>query len=425
MARSHGWIAILSLVMLSACAEKKTANTVFEKSSEECQADVVPGEYIVNHVNGEIEVVTANSDDEFKAGYVTENLNSIHFAEPQYHVRPSYNPRSIIRFDDSNLIDNWGAARVEVDKVWAQGIRGEGVIVAVVDSGMDIHHTQLSTQLFKNTGEVGTDADGKDKSTNGKDDDGNGYVDDVSGYDFLGKRPLRGDYMSHGTHVSGIVAAHHRDTVAGKSGYVQGIAPNATLLPLAFLDSSGGTMSDGVLAIRYAVAQGARVINASWGGSLCSRSLRDVIGGLETVGVTFVSAAGNDALNVDRFKEYPASFNLAAQITVGAVGPNHDLLAEFSNFGVNSVHIFAPGQEIYSTVPGNSVAPLSGTSMATPFVAGSLALLLSAHPEATTAELRRALYASATKDANYLNASKGRLNMASALATLEQIISER
>lgn len=422
--RSHGWIALLLASTLAACGQKKTADAVYKAAADECQADVVANQFIVNHLDGRLEVVTADSEEEFKRGYLTENLNSVYFAEPQFRVNSQVEPYDIIRETDATTIDNWGAQRVKADQAWAQGTRGEGVIVAIIDSGMDMSHAQLKSQLYQNSGEVGVDANGNDRANNGIDDDGNGYIDDVHGYDFLGKRPAWGDYMNHGTHVSGIVAAHHNDSVAGSSGFVQGIAPNATLMPLAFLDRNGGTMSDGVLAIRYAVKQGARVINASWGGNLCSLSLREAISALEGTGVTFVAAAGNEALNVDRFKEYPASFNLAAQLTVGAVGRNHDVLAEFSNFGLNSVHIFAPGDRIFSTVPGG-VASLSGTSMAAPYVTGSLALLLSAHPDATTNEMRRALYAAAYKDPNYLNASKGRLDLAAAIAALEDQITGR
>jgi subtilisin family serine protease len=173
-------------------------------------------------------------------------------------------------------------------------------------------------------------------------------------------------------------------------------------------------MLNGVYAIQYAVKRGAKVINASWGGAGCSRSLKETIAGLQAQGVIFVSAAGNDSSNIDRTPMYPASLDYAAQIVVGATG-DHDHMAEYSNYGAQHVHIFAPGSEIVSTYPGGGLASLSGTSMATPFVSGAIALLLSAQPTADVVKIRQALYASAIKRGEYINASQGRMDLTQAL----------
>jgi subtilisin family serine protease len=185
-------------------------------------------------------------------------------------------------------------------------------------------------------------------------------------------------------------------------------------------------MSDAVRALGYAVKRGARVVNASWGGQQCSRSLRESIRTLEGQNVFFVTAAGNaiyrkPANNIELVPEYPASLNLFSMLTVGAV----DLAgttAEFSNFGPTAVHLFAPGENITSTLPGNQMGPLNGTSMATPFVAGAVALLLSAEPAATVPQVRQALYSSASTRADYVNASKGRLNLRGTLGILRQLM---
>ncbi|MGZ3723194.1 MAG: S8 family peptidase, partial [Bdellovibrionales bacterium] len=270
--------------------------------------------------------------------------------------------------------------------------------------------------------EFGADTHGGRKENNQVDDDANGYVDDYSGYDFVHNHGLLGDNQYHGTHVSGIVAGAHHDTTAKIEPYVQGVAPDAKLLPLAFLDDQGsGNMSDAVRAINYAVSRGARVINASWGGTECSATLRDAIAGLNAKNVIFVAAAGNDSANVDRNPEYPASLNLLSQITVGATG-DHDYMAQYSNYGLAAVHIFAPGTNIVSTLPGGQMGFLSGTSMATPFVTGAVALLLSAVPDATPAQIRLALYNSSAKYADYLNASRGRLDLGRALTELHTIV---
>lgn len=407
--------------VLAACGEQKTSERIFEKAgSEECAGAVIQGRYMVRYTDGRMATVNATSDKEFLDGYVTRNLASIEYAEPDYRVQVKAGQLNVMA--GPGVADNWGVERVHVEALWAQGLRGQGIAVAVVDSGMDLAHPQLAKRVYTNPGEQGVDSLGRDRMTNGIDDDGNGLIDDAIGYDFAADRPLRGDYQHHGTHVAGIIVAEHPDTEAGPQPYVQGVAPEAKVLPLAFLDETGsGSMSNGVRAIEYAVVRGARVINASWGGPMCSRSLRDTISRLEGRGVIFLAAAGNDRSDVDRFKEYPASLNLAAQITVGATG-EADFMAEYSNYGAQAVHIFAPGTSIISTIPGNRMGSLSGTSMATPFVAGAVALLLGAEPTAQARQIRQALYNSAVKRSDYINASRGRMDLSIALSELRRIM---
>ncbi|MGE4133759.1 MAG: S8 family peptidase [Bdellovibrionales bacterium] len=410
---------LTGMLALSACGKQKTSSGNYSKPAEECVADVVPQNFIVRYLDGRIERVQAPSEAEFLRGFFAENQNQIETAEPDYFVRNHVGTFA----QDGEVVttsDNWGMARVHAEAMWAQGQYGSGVIVAVVDSGMDISHAQFSARVAKNVGEVGLDAQGHDKATNGIDDDGNGLVDDAGGWDFVDRVPLTKDHQYHGTHVAGVIAAEHADTVSGEKSYVQGLAPLARILPLSFLDSSGsGFMSNGVLAIEYAVQRGAKVINASWGGSVCSKSLRDIVSGLAARGVVFVSAAGNEGKNIDLYKSYPASLDFAAQLTVGAVGAQ-DLLTTFSNYGPKTVHIFSPGSKIISTIPGQRMAALSGTSMAAPFVSGAVALLLGAEPSATVDQIRQALYRSAHREGSYINASQGRLDMAAALAELRR-----
>lgn len=401
----------LTLVLpgLSACGKKTTSSPVYQKPVEECAADVVPNRYIVRYKDGAIKTVSASSVEAFLSEHVEKDLDKVAYSEPDYFVRVAPSAEA----NTNPPPDNWAAARVGADSLWSAGIRGGGVAVAVIDSGMDLSHPQLQAQVMENPGEAGA------KAVNGIDDDGNGLIDDHVGYDFNQKRPLQGDYQMHGTHVAGIVAAAHSDTVAGPAPHVQGIAPEAKILPLAFLNASGsGMMSDAVTAIIYAVARGARVINASWGGTVCSKSLRDAIDGLSKTNVVFVAAAGNDSLNIDRYKEYPASLDFFAQITVGATG-DYDYLAQFSNYGSRSVHIFAPGQSIVSTVPGGT-ASFSGTSMAAPVVSGAVALLVGAEPTARADQIRTALYNTAFKQSHYLNACQGRLDLRQALTELRR-----
>lgn len=411
------FLAVLAIT--TACSKTKNASDSFEKASAECLGEAIPNRFMVKYLDGRLEVVSASSKEQFIAGYLTEHLDEVEFAEHDFRIHSKVN--LVNSLAQSAYNDNWGAKVVGADTLWQQNVRGTDVGVAVIDSGMDLTHTQLRKRVFVNPGEAGLDNQGLDRSNNGIDDDGNGFIDDAAGYDFIRNKPLLGDYNFHGTHIAGIIAGQHTDLIASGSTYVQGVAPEAKILPLAFLDENGsGSLADGVRAIIYASSRGVKVINASWGGSNCSRSLKDAIANLNERGIVFVAAAGNERLNLDIYREYPASFDLPAQITVGAVGEN-DFMADYSNYGRRSVHIFAPGTDIISTVPGG-MASLSGTSMAAPFVSGAVALLKSAHPEASPQQIRDALYTSATRYTDFLNASQGRLDLRRALSELRRIL---
>ncbi|HMN68449.1 MAG TPA: S8 family peptidase [Bdellovibrionales bacterium] len=394
----------------------------FQTASGECAADVIPKRFLVQYVDGTTEVVEAESKDDFIDGFLEKNRDRIAFAEHDFRVRgvpfagnPGVNKKAA-------FADNWGPIRVGVESLWQQNLYGADVIVAVVDTGVDIEHPQLRDRIVVNLDETGVDERGRNRATNGVDDDGNGFIDDAYGYNFAKDRGLTGDNDFHGTHVAGIIAAEHNDSQARAAGYVQGLAPKAKILPVAFLGEGGnGNMSNGVAAIKYAVLRGAKVINASWGGSACSRTLREVIRTLADKGVAFVSASGNEELNIDRSFMYPASFNLPGQITVGATG-QMDSMARYSNYGVKNVHIFAPGTLIVSTFPGGEMMESSGTSMATPFVAGAIAILMGAEPTATVDQIREALFLSAYHNPSYLNASQGRLDLTTALTELRALL---
>ena len=387
-------------LILTGCGDQFGQHSQFEQSSDACSASVVAHQYVVNFKNGETRVVRADSDRDLISTVIEPQKDLINFAEPDYHVRQSRGPMWANKKTTTSA-DNWGAASIGADQLWRAGVRGDGVTVAVIDSGMDLTHPQLAGRLLN---------------------------DGDKGFDFINTRSLAGDFAKHGTHVAGIIAAEHEDTVAGAGAHVEGVAPHANLLPLAFLDGDGlGLMSDAVRALNYALKRGARVVNASWGGQQCSRSLRETIRTLEGRNVFFVTAAGNAAYrhaasNIEIAPEYPASLNLFSMLTVGAVDLAGNT-AEFSNFGPSAVHLFAPGENITSTLPGNQMGPLNGTSMATPFVSGAVALLLSAEPGATVPQVREALYSSAFTRGDYVNASKGRLNLRTTLATLRAVMS--
>lgn len=396
----------------AACSKVKDSETIFPKVSHECEDASIKGRYVVRWSNGLVTLHKGGDRQQVMQEFVEKNVETLDLVEPDYRVStPETRSAGNIPTAQLGSADNWGQVRMNASAAWTAGNYGGGITVAVIDSGMDTTHPQLQNQLAKNPGEI---------AGNGIDDDHNGFIDDVAGFDFTTDSPAVHDTNSHGTHVSGIIAAEHHDTSAGSRDYVQGVAPMAKILPLTFIDQSGsGSLYDAMRAIDYASQRGAQVINASWGGSACSTIMRDQVGALYAKRIIFVAAAGNSGMNIDLAPEYPAAFNVLSQITVGATG-NFDSRAQFSNYGDQGVHIFAPGVDIVSTLPNRQIGPMSGTSMATPMVAGAVALLLSAKPNVTMEQLRSVIYQSAHFDRSYRNASQGRFDLGAALARLLQ-----
>lgn len=373
------FLGISQILFLTGCLEKEEVQTpqqVTIQAKPQCEQNAVPNQYIITWKDGSASVATDFSESELKKQIMAPFASAIKYVEKDYlitlgEIRPSADA----------TVDpvNWGVDAIRAPAAWKQNIIGSNTIVAVVDSGVDVSHVQLKGQLFVNQKEFNGKA--------GVDDDGNGIIDDISGYNFAENSPNNRDEGGHGTHVSGIILADHQ------AGPILGVAPKARLLPLDFMKvrngSLGGTTSDAIRAIDYAVVMGAKVINASWGGSDCSKAFQDKIDALAEKGVIFAVAAGNSGSNLSRFPEFPAAFPSASLISVGA-STYRFVLAGFSNFG-ELVHVVAPGKSITSTYPGNRYQALDGTSMATPFVSGVAALLWSAHPNAKVTEIRQAI----------------------------------
>ncbi len=269
--------------------------------------------------------------------------------------------------------NNWGADLVNAPEAWANGYTGQGVVVAVIDTGVDYNHEDLKNNIWTNTKEI---------AGNGIDDDGNGYVDDIYGWNFDNNSNNTLDDNGHGTHVSGTIAGEN-------NGYgVTGIAYNAKIMPIKALNESGsGSYSAIANGIYYAVDNGANVINLSLGGSYSSRTLKSAVEYASSKGVTVVMAAGNDG---DSSPDYPARYANQSGIAVGAVDKNNQI-ADFSNRAGNNqlTYVTAPGVKVYSSLPGNQYGAYSGTSMATPHVAGVVALMLSANRSLTDAQVRQ------------------------------------
>lgn len=259
------------------------------------------------------------------------------------------------------------------------------IIVAVIDTGLDKNHDVFKP--FKADGSGGTgglwvnqiEANGRP----GVDDDQNGFVDDISGWNFINNTGDFADDDDHGTHVSGIVVG------AGQNIFSRPLKESTVqIMPLKFLGAGGsGSTSNAIRAIYYAVNNGARVINNSWGGSSYSRALHDAIIYAYDHRVLVLSAAGNYGSNNDLSPIYPANYDVPSNMAVASVS-RYDDLSSFSNYGGASVAVASPGEYIESTVPGNMTMKMSGTSMATPFVAGIAARALREAPSLSGYQLK-------------------------------------
>ena len=301
-----------------------------------------------------------------------------------------------------------GVADADIDapEAWLL-TKGAGVTVGVVDSGALLTHTDLSTA--ENAGETGTDDLGGDRGTNGVDDDDNGKVDDWQGWDWIEDDNAPDDGDGHGTHVSGTISA--REDTAG----VVGVAPEARTLALRVLDDSGaGSTADSAAAFDYAGELGLRVVNASIGSSGASYAEQDAI--KRHPETLYVVAAGNNGRDNDARPTYPCAYPAPNVVCVGATD-HADEAASFSNTGLTSVDLFAPGQSILSTVRSGAWGWMSGTSMASPHVAGAAALLFAQNPALTASEAKQALLGTvdAISGLTGLSVSGGRLNAAAAL----------
>ncbi|MGI8659956.1 MAG: S8 family peptidase [Thermoleophilaceae bacterium] len=296
-------------------------------------------------------------------------------------------------------------ADIDAPEAWDITTGSAQATVAVVDSGVDLAHPDLSSRIWRNPGESGGG-----RESNGVDDDANGLTDDWRGWDWVADDNLPADENNHGTHVSGTIAASGNDGVG-----VTGVSWNSRVMPLRMLDAGGsGNVADLVSAYRYAGRKGAQVVNASLGGSGFSRAELDAIDAAP--GTLFVVAAGNGGADgvgddVDTAPEYPCAY-AAANIVCVAASDQNDGLARFSNFGAVSVDLAAPGVRTLSTVPGGGYRYFRGTSMATPHAAGAAALIWSLVPGASVTGVRAALLGGTDAKSAFTakTATGGRLN---------------
>jgi subtilisin family serine protease len=288
--------------------------------------------------------------------------------------------------NDNHINSLWGMIKISAPQAWDTFVGDSSIVTCVIDSGIDASHNDLASNIVS------------------------------TGYNAITNQNGAYDDNGHGTHCAGTIAATGNNTIG-----VAGVVWSTHLIGCKFLDLNGrGYTSDAIKCIQYCRSQGAKITSNSWGGGGYSQALYDEIQYERQVGNLFIVAAGNANVNIDSTPTYPANYNLDNIISVGASTSN-DVKSTYSNFGVLNVDLSAPGDGILSTIPGQSYAFYSGTSMATPHVSGAACLLWQLNKTLTYLQVKEILMGSVDVIQGLVGYSVtgGRLNVSRAL---EQII---
>jgi thermitase len=324
-------------------------------------------------------------------------LPEVEYAEENYEIRLVESLDSSIvpilphdpQFAEQWALSNSGqrggkeGADISAPLAWATTTGSEDVVVAVLDSGVDYRHEDLAPNMWTRPARLAP-----------YEDSDLGIIDDEYGFNAVENASDPMDENGHGTHCAGIIGAEGENDIG-----IAGVNWKVRIMPLKFMNAGGfGTTKDAIEAINYVIARkkdgvNVRIISASWGSTQKSRALEDVIRKAYENDIMFVAAAGNSSVNNDRSPHYPSSYNVPNVVSVAALDRN-DQLAKFSNWGVKSVAIAAPGVDILSTWLNNAYEEKSGTSMATPVVSGVAALIVAEHPRMSVDDLRKKLLAS-------------------------------
>ncbi len=378
---THDWIVRFTAEALQGISSVAQTQSLL---GDNYTAEVVEGLGLV----GQVLVRTAGADPKEIDQWLASNT----------HIA-SYSPDTIVQLqvepNDAQFDQLWGLnntgqsggtpdADIDAPEAWEITTGSRETIVAVIDTGIDTDHPELVNNLWVNPGEI---------PNNGLDDDQNGFVDDIHGWNFRDNSPNVNDTGGHGTHVSGTIAAEGNNaSEVSSDADVVGVNWQASIMALKAFGTFGASTSDLIAATNYATmmagtGQNVRVINASYGGGFFSSQEAASIEAAGDAGILFVAAAGNDSSNTDSFAHYPSNYDVETLLSVAAT-TRSDTLADFSNYGAVTVDLGAPGDSVLSTVPGGGLDTYRGTSMATPHVAGTAALIWSVNPEATPGEVR-------------------------------------
>lgn len=361
---------------------------------------------------GDLELTTVSGDVVALAAELSKNP-AVDFAEPNW-IYTTGAVSTDPYFTNGSLWGMQGNNGSNAAAAWATGNTGSaGVYIGIIDEGIQLTHPDLAGQIWVNQFD----------RADGVDNDDNGYVDDVNGWDFDGNNNsiydggTRGSSDDHGTHVAG--------TIGGKANTqgVVGVNWNVTMISGKFLGRRGGTTANSIKAVDYftdlKTRHGLNIVatNNSWGGGGYSQGLYDAISRANNAGILFIAAAGNSGTNNDTTASYPSNYDLPNVIAVAAIDVNGNL-ASFSQYGKVTVDIGAPGVGINSTTAFNGYSSYNGTSMATPHVAGAVALYASVKPGSSAATIKAAILNSAvpTASLNGKTSTGGRLDAFAALS---------
>lgn len=316
--------------------------------------------------------------------------------------------------NDPMAVNQWSINNLDLRNAWQYSTGSRDVVVAIIDSGIDLNHPDLVNNLWTNSGEIAGD---------GIDNEGNGYIDDVHGWNFYSNNNDIQDRYGHGTHIAGIIGAE-----GGNRLGITGINWSVSLMTLRFTDDRGmGYTGAAANAMSYISMMkntyGVNVVvaNASWGGGTgFSNMLYGAINQLNDAGVVLTVAAGNNGSDNDITLRYPSCYDSPNIISVGALSSYSNGLVGFSNYGAATVDLAAPGSVVYSTIPYSNYGYMSGTSMAAPMVAGTVALMKAVKPDLSVSEVKAAIFASVDKVPELFGkvATNGKLNVGAAVANV-------
>lgn len=360
-----------------------------------------------------------------------ESMPEVEYAQPDYQINldPTENSDLTSRYpsneevlapgvpNDPMFANQWGlsntgqdggkeSADIKALKAWTKTKGSKKVVVAVLDTGVDYTHEDLASNIWH-------------PSANNLEnyyDDELGEVYDENGFDATGEgNPM--DDNGHGTHCAGVIGADGDNNIG-----IAGINWKVEIMPLKFMNKRGnGSTAAAIQAINYVIARkkqgvNVRIISASWGSTQSSKALEDAIRAAGEEGIIFIAASGNSSDDTDKRPHYPAGYKLPNVVSVAALDRS-DKLASFSNYGAKTVHVAAPGAAIVSTWLENSFRDASGTSMATPHVAGIAALILSKEPNISVEKLKERLISAVDPLPDLKNKviSGGRINAAKAV----------